>query len=213
MSNDALILRLSANLMPVKRRSPWRDAAFLLLFWAAELAAILGLGLMRPDMGQVIGSAYMLWKLGSLALLAVVSCAIAVRSFSPMTTPGRGLLLMLALTGMTMSAGALVGSADSVGSPFVHRLAPVHGLLCASSILVMSLPILAVMTHLMRRGAPTYPKGSALAAGMAAATSGALIFAFCCPVNDPLYVIIWYAAGCATVTTMARWLLPGRFRL
>lgn len=213
MSNDALILQLSADLRPVRRRNAWREAGLLLLVCGLELALVLGMGLMRPDMGRVIGSAYMLWKLGGLAVLAVISGWVAVRSFSPIIVPGWGVLLTLVLTGVMIVAGAFVGSGGSDGVAMLDRLSPVHGMLCASSITVMALPILGIMALLMRRGAPTHPRASALAAGMAAGLSGAAIFAFCCPVNDPLYVVVWYAAGCAAVTGMARWLLPGRFRL
>jgi hypothetical protein len=72
---------------------------------------------------------------------------------------------------------------------------------------------MAMLALLMRRAAPAHPNASALASGLAASTCGALIFAFCCPMNDPLYIVVWYSAGCAAVTAMARWLLPRRFRL
>jgi hypothetical protein len=65
----------------------------------------------------------------------------------------------------------------------------------------------------MRRAAPTHPADSALASGIAASTCGAFIFAFCCPMNDPLYITVWYAVACAVVTAVARWLLPRRFLL
>jgi hypothetical protein len=213
MSNDALILNLSASLVPVRRRSMARETALLLALCAMELVLLLGLGLMRPDMGQMIGSTYMLWKLGSLALLAGISCVVAIRSFSPVMSPRRGLMIALALAGIAMSAGVLLDPADGNGLSVLDRLSPVHGLLCATSIVILSLPIMAMLALLMQRGASTHPEGSALASGLAAGTCGALIFAFCCPINDPLYVIVWYFAGCATVVAAARWLLPGRFRL
>jgi len=213
MSNDALILALSADLTPVRRRNSWGEAALLLALAAAELALVLGLGLMRPDMGRTIGSAYMLWKLGSLAVLAGISCAVAVRSFSPMASPRGGLALALAVAGLAIGMGLLVAPGDGGGVSLVDRLAPVRGLLCAASIIVLSLPIMAALAVLMRRGAPVHPEASALAAGLAAGTGGALVFAFCCPVNDPLYVVVWYFTGCAAVAAAARWLLPRGFRL
>ena len=54
MSNDALILDLSANLAPVRRRRATREAVLLLALGAAELAMLLGLGLMRPDRGRIL---------------------------------------------------------------------------------------------------------------------------------------------------------------
>jgi len=52
-----------------------------------------------------------------------------------------------------------------------------------------------------------------LTAGLAASLCGALIFTACCPMNDPLYIVVWYSAGIGAVTAAARWLLPRRFRL
>ena len=211
MSNDALILDLAANLTPVKRRSLLRETVLLLALAAAELALFLGLGAMRRDMGMMIGSAYMIWRIGSLAILAGISGTVAVRSFSPLASPRRGLMLALALAGVAVIAGAFVGfPADR---PLLDRVAPANGILCAVSIILLSLPMMATLSILMRRAAPTHPEGSALAAGLAAGTCGAFIFAFCCPMNDPLYTVLWYFAGCATVTAAARWLLPRHYRL
>jgi hypothetical protein len=213
MSNDALIRELSADLVPVRRRLVLREAALLLALGAAELGLFLGLGLMRPDMGQRIASPYMMWKLGGLAMLAGVCCTVAIRSFSPTARPRRGLMLAFMLAGAVMIGGLLVGAGDASGHTLLDRLSPMRGLLCAFSIVVLSMPMMAMLAVLMRAAAPTHPEGSALASGIAAGTCGAFIFAFCCPINDPLYIVVWYSAGCAVVTAMARWLLPRRFRL
>lgn len=211
MSNDALIMDLSDHLAPVQRRSVFGDAALLLAFGFVELVLFLKLGLMRPDMGQVIGSPYMLWKLGGLGLLAVISGVVAVRSFSPPALPRRGLRGALALAGVTAIAGAALGFGHE--GTLIDRLAPVHGMICSLCIVVLSLPMMGMMAVLMRRAAPAHPAGSALMAGMAAGAWGALVFAFCCPVNDPLYVAVWYSVACAAVAALSRWLLPKGFRL
>ncbi len=213
MSSDALILELSTDLAPVRRRRMPKEAALLFALGAAELAMLTGLGLMRPDMGRMIASPYMLWKLGSLAILAAVAGIVAIRSFSPTTRPRRGLVLAFALWLATMAAGAFIAPGGEVGRTILDRLAPAHGLLCAASIIVLSLPMMAMLAVTMRRAAPTHPEQSALAAGLAAGTCAAFVFAFCCPVNDPLYVVVWYCTGCAGVAAAARWLLPRRFRL
>ncbi|WP_157216176.1 NrsF family protein [Flavisphingomonas formosensis] len=212
MSNDALILDLSARLDPVRRRSARREAALLLALGAIELALFLGLGLMRPDMGRMIGSPYMLWKLGGLAGFVLLSGATALRSFSPPASPRRGLGLAIGFAGAAMVAGLPLGSSFA-NDTLWERLSPVHGLLCSLCIVILSLPMMGMMAVLLRRGAPAHPGGSALAAGLAAGGWGALVFAFCCPANDPLYVVTWYFAGCAAVAALARWILPRGFRL
>lgn len=213
MSSDALILDLSANLAPVRRRRLLREAVLLLALGATELVLLLGVGLMRPDMGQMITSPYMIWKLGSLAALAGVTCAVAIRSFSPTTRPRRGLIVTLALAVAAMAGASFVAPGGGGGYSLLDRLSPVHGILCAVAIIVLSMPMMAMLAVLMRNAAPTHPEGSALAAGFAASTCSAFIFAFCCPMNDPLYVVVWYSTGCAVVTATARWLLPRRFLL
>lgn len=213
MSNNDLIADLSANLDPVNSRSMAREAAVIAALGAAELAAILGLGISRPDMGPMMATTYMWWKLGSLALLVLVSGATAIRSLSPTVSPRRGLATFAAAVGLALIAGALVDPGSDPGATILQRLSPAHGIVCSVAIIVLSLPMVAIMGILMRRAAPTHPGGSALAAGAMAATWGAFVFAFCCPANDPLYVAVWYLLGCGIVAAAARWLLPKGFRL
>lgn len=212
-STDALILNLSEDLVPVKRRSVSREVAVLVAIAAAELMVIFAVGAMRPDMNRVILSPFMMWKMGSLALLAALTMAIAIRSFAPPASSRRGLMLLLGIALVVVLGGTLVTSAAESGRPFIDRLMPVHGLLCATAITVLATPIMAALAVLMRRAAPVRPKDSALACGLAAATCGALIFTACCPMNDPLYIAVWYPLGVAAVAMTARWLLPRRFRL
>jgi hypothetical protein len=213
MSIDTLIRNLSADLAPVTRRSVPREAAVLAAIGVAQAGLVLSAGATRPDMGQVILAPFMLWKIGSLAVLAGVACTVAIRSLAPPAMPRRAVMAVLALAVLAILGGTFVTSAGDSGRPLLDRLSPAHGMLCATAITVLALPIMAALAVLMRRGAPVRPKQSALACGLAAATSGALIFTLCCPMNDPLYIAFWYSVGIATVALGARWLLPGRFRL
>lgn len=212
-SIDALIHDLSARLPPVRRRSRRREAAALAALGGAELALILMVGVMRPDMGQVILSPLMAWKIGSLAVLAVVSCAVAIRSFAPTSSLRHGLALLPGLAALALIGAALVTNAADSSRPLVERLAPAHGILCVVSIVLLGLPVIALLAVLMRRAAPVRPARSAWLAGVAASSSGALIFTVCCPMNDPLYIVVWYSTAIATVTAAARWLLPRGFQL
>jgi hypothetical protein len=213
MSNDSLILDLSANLAPVRRRRMVREAGLLLALGAAELALILALGMMRPDMSHMAASPYLLWRVGSLAVLSGIACTVAIRSFSPTVRPRGELILAGAVAVIAMIGGVFVVPAGVSGHTLLERIDPARGIVCASAIFVLSLPIVAMLGVLMRSAAPTQPKLSAIASGIAAGTVGALVFAVCCPFNDPLYVVVWYFIGCAAVACAARWLLPRRFRL
>lgn len=213
MSSDSLILDLSANLAPVRPRRMLREAGLVAALGAAELALISGLGVMRPDMGHMGQSPYLMWRVGSLALLAGIACAVAIRSFSPTARPRRGVMLASALAVAAILGGMFVAPAGVGDQTLLERLDPSHGIICAGSIVVLSLPVVAVLGTLMRRAAPTQPGLSAIASGIAGGAVGALVFAFCCPFNDPLYVVVWYSIGCAAVAGAARWRLPKRFRL
>jgi hypothetical protein len=213
MSSDALILDLTSNLEPVRRRRPVREAGLVAALGAAELALVLGMGMMRPDMPHMGTSPYLLWRIGSLVVLAGIACTVAIRSFSPTARPREGLMLACALAVAAIIGGMFVAPASVSGHTVLERLDPVRGIVCAGAIFVLSLPIVAMLGILMRRAAPTQPKLSGIASGIAAGTVGALVFAFCCPFNDPLYVVVWYSIGCAAVAGAARWRLPRRFRL
>jgi hypothetical protein len=213
MSNDALILDLSSNLEPVRRRRMLREAGLVAALGSAELALFLGMGMMRPDMPEMGTSPYLLWRTGSLAVLAGIACTVAIRSFSPTARPRQAVLLACALAVAAIIGGMFVAPADVSGHTLLERLDPARGVVCAGSIFVLSLPVVAMLGMLMRRAAPTQPKLSAIASGIAAGTVGALVFAVCCPFNDPLYVVVWYSIGCAAVAAAARWRLPRRFRL
>lgn len=213
MSNDALIAELSSGLVPVQRRSVVREAALLLALCGIELALFLAMGAMRPDMNHAADSPYLMWRVGSLGLLAVAACAVAIRSFSPAARTRSGLTLAGALAAAVIVAGMFVTPAGAAYRALLDRVAPASGIMCATSIVVLSLPVIALLGSLMRRAAPTEPRLSALAVGIAAGTCGAFVFAFCCPFNDPLYAVVWYSVGCGAVAAAARWCLPRRFRL
>jgi hypothetical protein len=213
MSSETLIADLSSDLAPVQRRSMLREGGLVLALGAAELALFLAMGAMRPDMTHMGGSPFLIWRMASLGLLAIAACTLAIRSYSPTAQPRRGLMLACALAAMAIVAGAFVTPGGVGDRALLDRINPASGIVCATSIFVLSLPIVALLGALMRRAAPTQPRLSALSSGIAAGACGAFVFAFCCPFNDPLYVVVWYSVGCAAVAAVARWRLPRRFRL
>lgn len=213
MSSETLIAKLSSDLAPVKRRNMLREGGLVFVLGAVELALFLALGMMRPDMHHMGGSPFLMWRVGSLGLLAVAACVLAIRSYSPTAQPRRGVTRACALAVAAIAAGAFVAPEGVADRSLLDRINPASGIACAISIFVLSLPVVALLGVLMRRAAPTQPRLSALASGIAAGACGAFVFAFCCPFNDPLYVVVWYSFGCAAVAAAARWRLPRHFRL
>jgi hypothetical protein len=213
MSNESLIFDLSSNLAPVRRRSMLREGGLVLALGIGELVLFLALGAMRPDMSHMAGSPFLMWRVGSLGLLAVLACVLAIRSYAPTARPKRGLMLACALAFIAIIGGTFVTPEGVSDRALLDRIDPASGVVCAAWIFALSLPIVALLGRLMRRAAPTQPRLSALASGIAAGACGAFVFAFCCPFNDPLYVVVWYTVGCAAVAGAARWRLPRRFQL
>lgn len=209
MSTDPLIDRLATDLRPVRRRTPWRDAAILLVLGVIEVALVVSAGLMRPDMPHAMHMPSFWWKTASLAAVASISGVTALLSLSPTRLPRRGLRIVGGVAFLMLGAGWLVDALQA-GGPAVlwHRLDPAHGLVCARKIVELSLPLALALGLLARRGAPVDSHGTAWAAGIAASAFGALTFVLACPFDDPLYLAVWYLSAGAVVTLATRLVLP-----
>ena len=208
MRTEQLVDRLAGDLKPVRRRSARGDAAILGLAGAVELALVLGLGLMRPDMPAAMQQRSFWWKLGSLGVIAGVSGVVAVLSFDPVRSPRRGLRWLVALVAVCLAAGWFIDASGAVLPDLAARLRWRDGLGCVAKMAVLSVPAMIGLGVLMRRGAATDAGGTALASGVAAAAWGAFVFVFACPFDDPLYIAVWYGVGCGLVTGLVRAVLP-----
>lgn len=206
--NDNLINNLVQDLAPVRSRRLSREAAWLLGLGLAELALYVALGQPRPDLAQTMNGPSFWWKFASLTVLTLSGVGVALRSFDPARSARRGLRWMVGIVLGVLAAGWIIDGVDPVGGSILARVDFAHGLVCLTAMTVLSLPPLIALGLLMRRGAATDPRGSALAVGAAGAAWGALIFAFHCPMDDPLYVAIWYSLGYMLVASVSRVLLP-----
>jgi hypothetical protein len=208
MSNDALIDKLVGDLRPVSRPKFGPQIVILLALAAVELAGFLALGTMRPDIGAAIGLAAFWWKMAGLGILAIMGAEVALRSFSPESSPRKGLRRWaLALAGIVF-VGVVIDLAGQGLDGLAARLMWRMGVECLTVMTVLSVPPVLALGLMMRRGAPTDHPASAAAVGVAAAAWGAFIFAFHCPSDDPFYIVFWYALSCATITLISRAILP-----
>ena len=210
MAVEQLVDQLAQGLKPVRRQSLSGDMLLLALVCTVELATFFGLGLMRPDMTDALEQPSFWWRLASLAVIAAGGAAVALASFSPVTSPRRGLRWLAACVGACLLAGWVIDAAERTsGLPgLATRLDWHSGLTCVWQMVTLSLPAVVGLGVLMRRGAPTDRAGSALSVGVAAAAWGAFVFVFACPVDDPLYIAVWYVFGCGLVVLAARIVLP-----
>jgi len=207
MASDRLVETLSASLRPIRRRSVARDVGILAAIGVAEIALLLLTGRMRPDLMRVMMLPFFWWKLGTMAAVAAIGFVTALRSFDPTHSPRPGLRYSGVAIGVALAIGWLLDATHRSGQPLIARLQWHNGIACMIAMGLLSLPMIAGLAWLMRRNAPTDRSGTALAAGVAGAAWGAFAFTFACPHDDPLYVAIWYFAGCAVVAVGGRWLL------
>lgn len=208
MSTDPLIDRLATDLRPVRRRTPWRDATILLALGVIEIACVLTLGLMRPDLSHAMQTPSFWWKTGSLSVIAAVGGATTLLSLDPTRSPRRGLRIVGVLALAALVLGWLVDVIQTDPAGFWQRIDAAHGIICARKIVEMSLPAVLALGLLARRGAPVDARGTAWAVGVTAAAFGALAFALACPFDDPLYLAVWYSVACGVVTLATRLILP-----
>ncbi|MEJ1976150.1 MAG: DUF1109 domain-containing protein [Acetobacteraceae bacterium] len=208
MPNNDLLDRLVRDLKPVRPRSPVGDALIMAGLCGVELILFLALGAARPDMPMAMGRLSFWWKLSSVGLIALLGGIIAILSFDPTTSPRRGLRWLMAVIVVCLAMGWFIDAARDGMPTLLVRVDWRDGIKCAYHMAVLSLPAIAGLGLLMRRGAPTDTGGTALAVGITAAAWGAFVFVFACPYDDPFYIAIWYTVGCGLVTLLARLLLP-----
>jgi hypothetical protein len=204
MRTDALVDRLVSQLKPVRRRSVLRQGAILLALGAAELGGFLAIGFMRPDMPDAMDRMSFWWKLASMGLIAVLGAVVAILSGDPARSPRRGLRWLLTSIVLIVASGWAIDALHDGWAHVLDRLDWTSGLQCVWKMVVLSLPAVAALSLLIRRGAPTDRSGTALAAALSAAAWGAFVFVFACPSDDPLYLAVWYTVGCGIVTLFGR---------
>ena len=212
MQTEHVITQLVGHLQPVRPRTARRDALVLLVLFGVELAMALGLGATRTDLPEAAATMSFWWKLVTLGAVAALGGALTLLSLDPARSPRQGLRWMLSIAAASLATGWMIDAAHDGWPALVQRIDWPTGVECVVQIVVLSLPAVAALTLLMRRGAPTDANASALAAGLAAAGWGAFVFVFSCPYDDPLYVVLWYGLGCGAVAAVTRLLLPHLIR-
>lgn len=208
MTYDNLIDRLAADLKPVRpRRTGW-DVLIVGGICLAELVLFLAAGMARPDMPLEMTRASLWWRLGGLGILAVAAGSAALKSFAPTYWPKDRFRWIAAIAIVCLITGLAIDRVRDVSETIIQQLNWTQGVQCAGKIILLSVPPLIGLGVLMRRGAPTAQKHTALLVGLAAAAWGAFVFVFACPFNNPLYIVVWYSVALGIVTGLSRVMLP-----
>jgi hypothetical protein len=200
--------KLVAELKPIRRRNVGVDLAVFAALCAAELVVWLMAGMTRPDLvhaAETIPTFW--WKVSGALVLALIGAVTAITSLNPVNSPRRGLASIGAAFAAFLSVGCLVVAMSGFSAP-VERLEWRAGVDCVVKLALLSIPPMVALGLLMRRGAPTNVNGTALACGVAAAGWAAFVFMLACPHDDPLYIAVWYTAGCSVSALATRAILP-----
>lgn len=210
MKTDQLVDELVTDFKPVRPRSLAGDAQLLALLIAVEFGLYWLLGPGRDHTGEaMVSMPSFLWKLSSLAMLAVVSVLVALRSLDPTRSPRRGLGVIAALVALVLLVGWVVDATTiHAAQSFWQRLEIVDGVQCMLSIILLSIPPIVTLGWIMRRAAPTDLPGTALSIGIASAALGSFLFVFACPHSDPFYIMIWFMLSGVIVALVGRLTLP-----
>jgi hypothetical protein len=196
-TNDLISLLAEDAPVPVRLGRAMTVALLVGIVVSASLL-LLTIG-MRPDMGQAMETARVLFKLGVTLVLAVVACGLVCRIGRPGAPMRlRSLLLIVPLV-LVIGAVAMemrMTPAESWSTRMMGKYAP----FCVFFIPVLSLAPLAGFMIALRNGAPDSPGVAGAVAGLAAGGIAAAIYAWHCPDDSPFFVATWYTLAIAIVT-------------
>ncbi len=205
---DEFIGDLVADLKPVARRRPGREATLIAALGVVELIGWLLMKQARPDLSHAMAATPSFWwKVASFAAISALALATTVASLDPSVSPRKGLRLVALAVLAYLAVGAVMGL-PVVHADLARRLDWREGIYCLTHVIPLSMPAIAALAFLMRRGAPTDPPATALAAGVTSAAWAALVFTFSCNQDDYLYIVVWYTLACALCTGIALLILP-----
>lgn len=198
MKTDDLIHMLAED-APVPMRIGRAMTLALLLGTVISIALLLATIGMRPNMGQAMQTARVMFKIGVTLTLAVAACGLVFRIGRPgVPLKARSLLLILPLVlviGAIMMEGMMTPS-DS----WMSRMVGNHSRFCIFFIPMLSIAPLIGFMLVLRDGAPESPGLAGAVAGLAAGGVAAAIYAWHCPDDSPFFVATWYTLAIAIVT-------------
>jgi len=160
----------------------------------------------RSDIGPALATWRFDLKVGMVLVTLVLAFALCLECMRP-DAPGRPVRRLLPLAVLVIGAVAV----ELLAAPQVTwgtRLVGTNSLVCLSAIPLLSIVPLAAALAIMRRGAPSSPTLAGGAAGLLAAASGAMLYAFHCFDDSPLFVVTWYSLAAVPIVLLGA--LAGR---
>ena len=186
------------------RRTFFVAMALGLAMAAIAFALLLGV---RQDVALAMQTWRFDFKLVMTFTLAITSARLVWQLSRPAVDP-RPAETALAITPLLL-LGAVTYELWSVPeSEWLPRAIGSNSVACLLSISFLSLAPLGGAFYALRRGAPLRPGFAGAAAGLLASALAAMLYAFHCPDDSPLFGAIWYSAAIALVTVVG--MIAGR---
>lgn len=206
MKTDELI-RLMAEDAPVRFR--FGRQAFMALV-AGTLAALalllLSVGI-RPNLGQALETARVLFKVAETLLFAILAARLVFlvgRPGASLKAAATMLLLPLVLLGAAIVAELFALPPDA----WRRNLMGSHPVFCLVFVPLLALLPLAAFLIALKQAAPDDPGMAGAVAGLAASGIASAVYAWHCQDDSPLFLATWY--GVATVVVTATGYMAGR---
>jgi hypothetical protein len=208
MKTEALIRVLAADV-----GRPTRGIREQLgLAWAAGAAgSLLLFGLLlgpRANLGSTFHDFDFVLKVVCMACLAVTA-ALQLDTLARPARRSRG-LRRLGFAPLLLIAAVILELGTSPPQTWLASMVGRNAIVCLVAIPVLSAPSALLLMWALKRGAPTSPRQAGATAGLAAGGVGACLYAFFCPIDNPLFVATWYPLAIGTVSATCalggRWL-------
>jgi hypothetical protein len=207
-TND--LISLLAEDTPVSMRLGRRMALALLTGMVISVVLFLSTVGVRHNIGDVIETARVLFKIGVTSVLAIAASSLVFRIGRPdvpLRARSLSLIIPLVLVVAAISMELMMTPSDSWGTRMMGKHAP----FCVFFIPVLSIAPLAGFIIALRDGAPQNPGIAGAVAGLASSGIAAAIYAWHCPDDSPFFVATWYTIAIAIVTAVGyfagrRWL-------
>lgn len=195
MNTDDLIVRLSADVTPVRRRAVGRrlaiGSAVGVIVSAFYVVAMMGV---RPDL-MIAMHGFPFWmKWGYTISLSVASLVVTAQLARPDSDRLRWLWLMAIPVLLLAGTGAM----ELIHTPPGEWLAMWLGqswMVCPWRVLALAMPIFVGLLWSFRKLAPTRLRAAGAAAGLAAGAFAATIYCLHCPEVSAIFVLTWYSLG------------------
>ena len=200
MKTANLIEALVADRAARGRPLGWVLAGALVVGGAASLAMFLVELGVRADIAEALATWRFELKVAMVLLALGLAFSLCV-SWSRPVTSGRAGWRLLPLAALAVAAVA-IELAALPSAEWIARLVGSNAVICLTTIPPLAVAPLAAVLWILRSGAPASPALAGAAAGLLAATAAAVLYAFHCFDDSPLFVVTWYVLAAVPIVVI-----------